>query len=343
MKSLRLFVLYFLICSSPVLSQNTFHPFSNSFGFSLEVGGAIPKTDYKIDELAISGRILVEYFFSSKSAHVFGIRILGGAGILRGEVFSNDYVYPPVPENFNTDIYFIGGGFLYALNISTSVPYFSALISYLSFSPLDLNGYKLPNNKYMLYENAAVLYSLEAGVRFPFSEKWSLNLGANINFTSTDYLDDIKAGSDNDAFLGIYTGLTYYLGRDVDKDNDGVEDDNDLCPNTPDGILVDEHGCNFLDINLTKALYDSSKDLFISDGIFTDGKMFCIQVEVVDNLVSAEKLQNEIVALGYNADLFTMNYGSRDWYSVRIGYFKSFENAKMFKENFIRTTNFKLK
>jgi hypothetical protein len=332
-----------LILSTPILSQSTFHPFSNSFGFSLEVGGAIPKTDYKIDELAITGRILVEYFFSSKSALAFGIRVLGGAGILRGQVFSNDIVYPPVPENFNTDIYFIGGGVLYALNIGRSVPYFSALVSYLSFNPLDLNGYKLPNNKYMIYDQSAVLYSLEAGIRFPFSEKWSLNLGANLNFSSTDYLDDVEAGNNNDAFFGIYAGISFYLGRDADTDNDGVEDDSDLCPDTPDGILVDEHGCSYIVPNFNKSLYDSSRDEFILDGIFSDGKMFCIQVEVDDNLENAEKLKNEIVALGYNADLFTMNYGSRNWYSVRIGYFSSFENAKMFKEKFIRSTNFKLK
>jgi len=329
--------------SNSVFSQSTFHPFSNSFGFSIEVGGAIPKTDYKIDDLAITGRILIEYFFSSKSAHALGIRVLGGAGILRGEVFSNDIRFPPIPTNFNTDIYFLGGGFLYALNIGRSVPYFSAFVSYVHFNPLDLNGYKLPNNKYMIYKKGAVLYSLEAGIRFPFSEQWSLNLGTNLNFSSTDYLDDIKAGSNNDAFFAIYAGLSFYLGGDVDTDNDGIEDDSDLCPDTHEGILVDEHGCSYLVPNFSKAYYDSTKDKFISDGIFTDSKMFCIQVEVDDDRESAERLQKEIVDLGYNADLFSKNYGSHDWYSVRIGYFKSFENAKMFKENFIRTTNFKLK
>lgn len=330
----------FLSFSYPVYSElptdKTYHPFSNSLGFTLEVGGTIPKTDYKIDELSIIGRILIEYFFTSQSSHTFGLRILGGAGILNGQVFSNDIVYPPVPENFNTDFYFFGCGFLYALNIGKSVPYLSVLAAYTSFNPLDENGYQLPNNKYQVYKNGAMLYSFEAGVRFPFSERWSLNLGGNLNFSNTDYLDDVKAGSNNDTWISFFTGLSYYIHFNNDADCDGVDDDMDLCPDTPEGINVDEFGCSNIDLSFYKALYDSSKDIFISNGIFTDSAMFCFQVEILKDIQEARLLKNKIDFIGYPSYIIKINIGNAEWYSVRIGYFNSFESAFFYKNKFYK-------
>ena len=346
MKTFLALLICFLSFSHTVYSQNlnnnTFHPFSNTFGFTLEVGGTLPKTDYKIDELSITSRLLIEYFFTSQSAHAFGIRLLGGAGILRGQVFSNDLVYPPVPDNFNTDFYLFGGGFNYALNIGSSVPYFSVSASYTSFNPLDENGYQLSNNRYSIYENGAMLYSIEAGIRFPFSERWSLNLSTNLNFSNTDYLDDIKAGNNNDAFISFFTGLSYYLGKEIDTDNDGVEDDIDLCPDTPEGVKVDEFGCNTSELKSQTANYDILKDHFISDGIFTDDNLYCFQVNVYNEMKKAKDLQNEIDNFGFNADILEINVGNLVWYSVRIGYFNSFENAKVYRDDFFKRINLKL-
>ncbi len=324
-------------------SKNLFHPLSNAFGITIEVGGTIPKTDYKIDELDISGRLLLEYFFTSHSINAFGMRILGGGGYLNGQVFSNDLIYPPVPDNFNTEFLFMGGGLVYALNLRNSVPYISVSASYISFNPLDENGYQLPNNQFSVYDKGAMLYSAEAGVRFPFSDKWSLNLGVNFNFSGTDYLDDIKAGNNNDAFIEFFTGVSYYLGNNFDKDNDGVDDNIDLCPNTPEGEEVDEFGCNTIDINSQVIVYDTLNDHFISDGIFTDGNSYCFQVDVYKELDKAEELQKVITPSGYKADILKIKIGSLLWYSVRIGYFDSFENAKYYKNNFFKKTNLKLK
>ena len=319
------------------------NPLTNSFATTIEVGGTIPKTDYKIDELSITGRLLVEYFFKLNSASAFGIRISGSSGILKGQVFSNELSYPPVSENFNTDFYSFGAGVLYALYIGSGVPYFSASASYLSFNPLDENGYKLPNNIYSVYENRAILYSLETGIRFPFSENWSLNLGANYNFSNTDYLDDIKAGYNNDAFLSFFTGISFYLGKNIDTDKDGVADDFDLCPDTPVGAEVNEFGCSISDLKTQENVYDSLKDYFILDGIFSDGNLYCFQVDIFQELSSAKELQNKILTLGYKANIFKQNFGGRVWYSVRIGYFNSFDNVKIFRDNFFKTSKLKLK
>ncbi|MCK7529504.1 MAG: hypothetical protein MZV64_74095 [Ignavibacteriales bacterium] len=143
------------------------------------------------------------------------LSLVGGGGFIKGEVFSNELVYPPVPDNFRTGFLFLGGGFVYAIRLGNSVPYASATIEYTAFDPGDGNGNQLPNNQFSIYNKNTITYSGEAGVRFPFSDIWSLNLGVNFNFLNTDYFDDIKAGNDNDAFISFFTGISFYLGKNI--------------------------------------------------------------------------------------------------------------------------------
>ena len=347
MKCVLTFILFLIIYSGSILSQTDspqiFHPLSNAFGITIEAGGTIPMSDYKFEELNVTGRLLLEYFFTSRSFSAFGIRLFVNAGFISGEFFSDEIVYPPVSDNFNTGFLSLGGGFVYAMRLGNNVPYISAGLSYITFNPQDKNGFNLPNNKYSVYKKSAMLYSLEAGIRFPFAEMWSLNLGANINFSNTDYLDDVKAGNNNDGFISCFTGISFYLGKNTDKDNDGIDDDNDLCPNTPEVIRVDEFGCSLEDISPVATVYDTTKDTFISDGIFTDGKLYCFQIDVFSDLREAEALREKIVSLNYNAEIIETNLGGTIWYSVRIGYFKTFEIAKFYREDFFRKTKIRIK
>jgi hypothetical protein len=329
-----------IVCQS--LHVEKINPFANSFSATIEIGGTVPKTDYKIDELSISGKLLFEYFFKLSSISALGIRFSGSSGIIKGQVFSNDISYPPVSENFNTDFYSLGAGVVYALYIGSGIPYCSASISYLSFNPLDENGYKLVNNQFSVYKKDAMLYTLEVGVRFPFADTWSLNLGVDYNFSSTDYLDDVMAGYNNDAFFSFFSGVSLYFGKDLDSDNDGVADDFDLCPDTPLGTEVNEFGCSPNELKYQETLYDTSKDHFLLDGIFSDGTLYCFQVDVFQEMNRAEELRNQIISLGYKADIFELKFGSRVWQSVRIGYFNSFDNAKIFKDNFFKSNILKL-
>lgn len=332
-----------LIIIPQSLSSTSYHPLSNAFGITVELGGTIPKTDYKIDELDVISRLLLEYYFPSRSIHAFGIRLIGGGGFLRGEVFSNEIVYPPAPDYFRTGFLFLGGGFIYAIRLGNGVPYASATIAYTTFDPGDGSGNQLPNNQFSIYNKNTITYSGEAGVRFPFGIMWSLNVGANINFSNTDYLDDIKSGNNNDAFIGFFTGVSFYLGKNLDKDNDGVDDDIDLCPDTPEGAEVDEFGCRVIETALEVVIYDSSKDNFISNGIFTDGTLFCFQADIFRDKNDAENLQKKIISFGYNSDILKMQIGSSDWYSVRVGYFNSINETQICKANFFKQYRLELK
>ena len=217
---------------------NTFHPFSGAVVFSAELGGTYPFTDYSTHELDFFGRGLVEYYFPSKSIHAIGIRFLTGGGFIsgEGEVDNSE-------SNYKTSIFFMGGGLTYAIKLGNGVPYISAAISYLRFDPRDKEGYYLPNNKAREYEQDAIMFTSEIGIRFPFSEVMSLNLGLNLNFTNTDYLDDTEKGLNNDAFVTAFVGISLYVGAEKDTDGDGVEDNKDVCPATPMGLEVDDFGC----------------------------------------------------------------------------------------------------
>lgn len=332
-----------LIIYPQSLSSTSYHPLSNAFGITVELGGTIPKTDYKIDELDIHSRLLLEYYFPSRSIHAFGIRLIGGGGFLCGEVFSNEILYPPAPDNFRTGYLFLGGGLVYAIRLGNSVPYTSATIEYTAFDPGDGSGNQLPNNQSSVYEKNTLTYSIEGGVRFPFSEVWSINLSTNLNFVNTDYFDDIKAGKNNDAFITFSAGISFYIGKNTDKDNDGIDDKYDLCPDTPAGANVDEFGCSEFDLNPENITYNILSDSFISNSIYSDGNLFCFEVDKFRGLEIAKELQVKIATLGYQAEIFKISIGNIIWYSVRIGYFKTFEKSNLYRENFFKKTKLIIK
>ena len=70
-----------------------------------------------------------------------------------------------------------------------------------------------------------------------------MNIGLNLNFTNTNYLDDVEKGLHYDAFAAVFVGISLYVGAEKDTDNDGIENNKDVCPNTPYGLIVDEFGC----------------------------------------------------------------------------------------------------
>ncbi len=54
-------------------------------------------------------------------------------------------------------------------------------------------------------------------------------------------LDEVVSA---DMFMNeLSIGVSYFLGGPKDSDKDGVYDRGDLCPDTPLGVIVDDHGC----------------------------------------------------------------------------------------------------
>lgn len=416
---LVLFLIFLITTSSfpQQFNNNTFHPFSSAFVFSAEFGGTLPISDFKFADLNYAGRGLIEYYFQSKTIHSFGIRFLGGGGFISGDEEKTNTDFPPPQPNFRTSIFFMGGGITYAVRSGYGVPYISVMVSYLRFDPRDKEGNFLPNNKQRKYDPNAIMYSGELGMRFPFEKIFSLNLGININLTNTDYLDDIKKGSGKDGFVNAFVGISLYIGSEKDDDNDGIENNKDICPDTPEGIkvnefgcpvdsdldgipdyldkcsdtprniLVDENGCptdsdgdnvpDYLDrcpdtptgaivdeygchneniarraiylsrekrkesnrtIKDEKEEYNITVEKPLSNMIFTDGKLFCIQISSFKVKSAALERVQKLIQDGHRAFVIEASpFNNEDvWFRVRVGYFNSFEEAKDYKVKYFK-------
>ncbi len=82
------------------------------------------------------------------------------------------------------------------------------------------------------------------GATYMLFPKWGLNytmLYAHTNGDSKDGWAGYSAGWDQ--FMIHQAGIVYLLGQAADTDGDGVTDKKDECPETPDGVSVDEVGC----------------------------------------------------------------------------------------------------
>ncbi len=114
------------------------------------------------------------------------------------------------------------------------------------------------------YSERSFAIPVGAGFNLLMNEKMSFKMGLEYHWTFTDYIDGItvdsrgaRAGNkQTDKFMHTFARLTYDLtpiphedapdfsGDDnADADNDSIADFLDDCPNTPEGIEVDEKGC----------------------------------------------------------------------------------------------------
>jgi OOP family OmpA-OmpF porin len=98
-------------------------------------------------------------------------------------------------------------------------------------------------------------FGLAGGVEIFLNETIALDLGAKWRYMLTDDKDMIgRSWTDGEGIASgctsndnqlwyISAGLTWYPGKCKDSDGDGVCDNKDRCPDTPDCCIVDEFGC----------------------------------------------------------------------------------------------------
>lgn len=110
------------------------------------------------------------------------------------------------------------------------------------------------------YSRNALSFPLTFGLKWKFSEFLQGRLFASYTLTTTDWIDNVSEGG-NDQFLFTGFSVNYTIRKrdrsaeqhyqDVDfsamakddSDGDGVDDFNDECPATPKGQKVDGKGC----------------------------------------------------------------------------------------------------
>ncbi|MDP2365528.1 MAG: OmpA family protein [Ignavibacteria bacterium] len=247
-----LITLIVLMNTQNILSQSVenkmFNPLSNRLAVNFEGGATYPRTDFSDDQISYIGQFSLDYFFPSTTMGVFGLRGFGYYGQLNGSgTYANNSVYTTIPEYF-TEIASAGAGLTYTLKASEIFyPYTFLGANYLYFNPKDINGNQLPRNKENRYGNISWSIIGELGSRFFVSNSVSFNIALNYNYLPIDNLEDvdnaISNGSQDDIFFTARAGLSFYFGGISDTDNDGVKDEEDLCPDTPPNVKVDQFGC----------------------------------------------------------------------------------------------------
>jgi hypothetical protein len=111
---------------------------------------------------------------------------------------------------------------------------------------------KYPNNSFAL--------PIGLGVNLKIVDNLYINLGASYYFALTDWIDNVKAGK-NDRYLFVNMAVQYNFGKpfddsnpiyntvdfssidNLDTDEDGVKDGEDVCPGTPKNVKVTGNGC----------------------------------------------------------------------------------------------------
>ena len=228
-------------------AQEPVHPsmlnsMSNVVGITGEGGITVPYTDYQTMKINLAGKASLEYYFPSHGTGNFGLRIFGQTGFISGKGAPVGSWNPT--DEFSTKINLLGGGAIYALSLKDAVyPWVGLGLSNIWFDPKDGNGNQLPNNVRGGYNKFMMAFNGDIGLRVMVSKHISVNFAGGVIVGKKDYLDDIVAGSNNDLLYTATLGLTFYIGRNKDSDNDGVPDSRDMCPNTPLGVKVDENGC----------------------------------------------------------------------------------------------------
>ncbi|MCH8033703.1 MAG: OmpA family protein [Bacteroidetes bacterium] len=251
MKILILSILVAGTISTSTIAQvagfNSLHPLSGRWAVSVEGGATYTKADFRNSLFDYYSRVMGEYFFATKNVGIFGVRAFAGLGRLNGSGGVSGYADPNTGlliDEFKTPIILLGGGLNYAFEVSDKVfPYVYAGASYLYFDPKDVNGDRLPNNSRKKYSRNEVSLQGELGIRFLLSTDLSLNFNGSLYYVNSDELDDVIKGRDNDIFFTFLGGVSFYFGGVKDSDADGVRDEDDVCPETPQGVRVDEFGC----------------------------------------------------------------------------------------------------
>lgn len=93
-------------------------------------------------------------------------------------------------------------------------------------------------------DGSDILPTAGLGCDVDLSEHWGLRYTCGYGYGMSDELDERECGDYNDQQLLHSLGVTYrFAFKPSDKDKDGVIDKLDKCPETPEGVQVDENGC----------------------------------------------------------------------------------------------------
>ena len=120
--------------------------------------------------------------------------------------------------------------------------------------------YETKLNDSAKYTNSTFAIPVGLGVNLKITDNLYINLGASYYLTMTDWIDNFK-DKGNDRYIFANVAIQYNFGKpyddsnpvyqtvdfssidNLDSDEDGVKDGEDVCPGTPKGTKITSNGC----------------------------------------------------------------------------------------------------
>lgn len=249
------FILVFLILSAVSINAQSkdknFSPFSNSLVFSLNGGFAEGKTDYLATDLRLHTQGKLEYFLPSSSLLYWGFQLQGKYGQLNGKGNLVD-----APNKFNTNLILAGAGASINYEMTPNIlPYLAIGVDYTIIDSKQEGEFSNPISEVIIIDDSenAINFWGELGVRVILSQHISLFGSIGLNFFNKDNIDALYVdGSAKDFYATYNLGFSVALNLNkkvLDRDNDGIPDHIDKCPDKPEDYdgFQDEDGCPDLD------------------------------------------------------------------------------------------------
>lgn len=243
-----LLIISFSLSSFIVAQKQTTLENDQSLLLTLQSGLTFNYTDYTTPVFAPHIRFSIEYFPLLLGDARIGLKGFGGGLRLRmddsRQIVSTNDGLRTIPENIRTDMIEFGGALVLSHRVFEFVyPTISIGFTSITFSPKTSDGKVLTFNKSGFYDKNFIAINTELGITFRITERINLSLSGIYYTAKTDYLDDISASKNEDSFISGLVGISYCLFGNFDDDNDGVTNANDMCPDTPKGVKVDQFGC----------------------------------------------------------------------------------------------------
>jgi outer membrane protein OmpA-like peptidoglycan-associated protein len=113
-------------------------------------------------------------------------------------------------------------------------PYMGLGYSIIDIDPKNRAGVRLPNRADEVYDKINYAIPIALGFSYFLGNHIAINLDGIYHYSGTDYIDDLKKGDLNDSWTSVAAGLTLYLGKPKDSDNDGIIDKKDRDPLHPE-------------------------------------------------------------------------------------------------------------
>ena len=193
--------------------------------------------DTEFENDPVPWRLDNDPYFGGRLGYVFdiGLGIEGFFGYVDSKVVGSQY------DGAKAKVMNYGGDVTYNFNLHRSIQLAVLGGAGMQNFDLDIDGLSSESSLAFNYGAALKLYPTRwLGFRFD----WRIYHNSDVLKDARAFINPTATLSDQSLMSTVWTaGISFFLWGPKDSDGDGVEDKNDLCPDTPRGVEVDSTGC----------------------------------------------------------------------------------------------------